>query len=74
MHQNTPNFNSHTHFGQLELLGGPLGGPNGFLASSGGFSEARALVFFLNVLYWPTTKFWGGFIVKFRFHPFINTP
>ena len=65
MHQNTPDFNSHTHFGQLRLLGGPLGGQNGFLASSGGFSDAIALVFFLNVLYRPTTKFWGGFIVKF---------
>ena len=52
-------------FGHLGHWGGPLGGQNGFLAESGGFSKARALVFFLNVLYWSTTKFWGGDNVKF---------
>ena len=65
MHENTPNYNSNMHFWPLGSLGGPLGGQNGFLAESGGFSEARALVFFLNVLYWSTTKFWGGDNVKF---------
>ena len=45
--------------------GGALGGQNVFLAGRGGFSEARAFIFFLNVLYWSTAKFWGGDIVKF---------
>ena len=65
MHQNTPNYNSNIHFWPPGFLGGALGGQNGFLAEPGGFSEARAFVFFLNVLYWSTTKFWGGDIVKF---------
>ena len=65
MHQNTPNYNSNIHFGPPGFLGGALGGENGFLAGPGVFSEARAFVFFLNVLYWSTTKFWGGDIVKF---------
>ena len=46
MHQNTPNYNSDTHFGQLSFLGGALGAQSGFWAVQGGFSEARALVFF----------------------------
>ena len=65
MHKNTPNYNSNIHFCPLGSLGGPLGGQNGFWAGPGGFSEARALIFFLNVLYWSTTKFWGGDNVKF---------
>ena len=65
MHQNTPNYNSNIHFGPPGFLGGALEGENGFLAGPGGFSEARAFIFFLNVLYWSTTKFWGGDIVKF---------
>ena len=60
MHQNDPNYNSNIHFGPPGFLGGALGGQNGFLAGRGGFSEARAFIFFLNVLYWSTTKFWGG--------------
>ena len=46
MHQNTPNYNSNIHFGPPGFLGGALGGENGFLAGPGGFSEARAFIFF----------------------------
>ena len=46
MHQNTPNYNSDTHFGQLSFLGGALGAQSGFWAVQGVFSKARALVFF----------------------------
>ena len=65
MYKNTPNYNFNYQSGHLGHLGGPLGGQNGLWAGQGGFSEARALVFFLNVLYWSTTKFWGGDNVKF---------
>ena len=73
MHQNTPNYNSDTHFGQLSFLGGGLGAQSGFWAEQGGFSEARALVFFSIVFYRSTEKVLGGGNVRFRFHPFINT-
>ena len=65
MHQNTQNYNSNTHFRQLWLLGGPWGGQNGFLAGPGGFSEARALVFFPSVFYWSTKEVLGGGNVRF---------
>ena len=45
MHQNTPNYNSDTYFGQLSFIGGALGAQSGFWAKQGGFSEARALFF-----------------------------
>ena len=63
MHQNTPNYNCDTHFGQFSFLGGAFGAQSGFWAVQGFFSEARALVLVL-----------GGGNVRFRFHPFINTP
>ena len=59
MHQNTPNYNSDTHFGQLSFLGGALGAQSGFWAVQGGFSEARALVFFLLFSIGPLKRFWG---------------
>ena len=46
MHQNDPNYNSNIHFGPPGFLGGALEGENGFLAGPGGFSEARAFIFF----------------------------
>ena len=54
MYQKTPNLNHNIHFRPPGFLGGPWGGQNGFWASPGCFSEARALVFFLNALYWST--------------------
>ena len=54
MHQNSQNFDSNIHFRPSGLFGGALGAQNGFWVSPGGKSEARALVFFLNALYWST--------------------
>ena len=59
MHQNTPNYNSDTHFGQLSFIGGALGAQSGFWAEQGGFSEARALVFFQLFFIGPLKRFWG---------------
>ena len=73
MHQNTPNYNSDIHFRPPGLLGGPWGAQNGFLASPGGYSEARAPIFFLSVLYWPIEQGWGGPEARFWFHLFIRT-
>ena len=65
MHQNTPNYNSDTHFGQLSFLGGALGAQSGFWAEQGGFSEARVLVFFSIVFYRSTEEVLGGGNVRF---------
>ena len=65
MHQKTPNLNHNIHFRPPGFLGGPWGGQNGFWASPGGFSEARALVFFLKAVYWSTKLFWGVPQVRF---------
>ena len=60
MHQNTPNYNSNIHFGPPGFLGGALGGQNGFLAGRGGFSEARAFIFFSKCLILAHYKVLGG--------------
>ena len=65
MHQNTPNYNSDTHLGQLSFIGGALGAQSGFWAEQGGFSEARALVFFPIVFYRSTEEVLGGGNVRF---------
>ena len=74
MHQNTQNYNSNTHFRQLWLLGGPSGGQNGFLAGPGGFSEARALVFFQVFSIGPLKRFWGVAMSDFDFTPLSIHP
>ena len=74
MHQNTPNFNSNIHFGPLWSLGVALEGQNLHWGVGGGFSEARALVFFLIILNWSIKEVLGGGMMIFRFHPFIYTP
>ena len=65
MHQNSQNFDSNIHFRPSGLFGGALGAQNGFWASPGGKSEARALVFFLNALYWSPKQAWGVSQVRF---------
>ena len=72
MHQNTSNYNSDIHFRPPGLLGGSWEGQNGFLASPGGYLEARAPIFFLSVLYWPIEQDWGGPEARFWFHLFIT--
>ena len=65
MHQNTSNFNSNIHFGPLGPVGGALEGENLQEGVVGGFSEARALVLFLNVLNWSIKEVLGGGLMIF---------
>ena len=65
MHQNTPNYNSNIHFGPLGSVGGALEGENLQEGVVGGFSEARALVLFLNVLNWSIQEVLGGGLMIF---------
>ena len=44
MHQNTPNFNSNTHFRPPEYPGGASGGQNLKMAVPGGYLEDRIWV------------------------------
>ena len=74
MHQNTPNYNSNTHSRQLSLLGGALGGLNGFWGDPGGFSEARALIFFQVFSIGPLKRFWGVAMSDFDFTPLSIHP
>ena len=74
MHQNTPSYNSNIHFEPLWPVGGALEGENLQEGVGGGFSEARALVLFLNVLNWSIKEVLGGGLMIFRFHLFIYNP
>ena len=65
MHQNTSNFNSNIHFGPLGPVGGALEGENLQEGVVGGFSEARALALFLNVLNWSIQEVMGGGLMIF---------
>ena len=65
MHQNTPNYNYNIHFGPLGSVGGALEGENLQEGVGGGFSEARALVLFLNVLNWSIQEVLGGGLMIF---------
>ena len=66
MHQNTPDFNSHTHFGQLWVTGGALGGPKWFFGKFRGFFGSESVGFFSKCLILAYYKvLGGGFIVKF---------
>ena len=65
MHQNTPNFNSNIDFGPLWSLGVALEGQNLHWGVGGGFSEARALVFFLIILNWSIKEVLGGGVMIF---------
>ena len=65
MHQNTPSYNSNIHFGPLGPVGGALEGENLQEGVVGGFSEARALVLFLNVLNWSIKEVLGGGLMIF---------
>ena len=67
MHKNTPNHNPNIHFWPLGSLGGALGGTKWFLGWSGGFFGSESVGFFLNVLYWSSTKFWGVTMSNFDF-------
>ena len=65
MHENTLNYNSNIHFGPLWSLGVALGGQNLHGGVVGGFSEARALVFFLIILNWSIKEVLGGGVMIF---------
>ena len=65
MHENTLNYNSNIHFGPLWSLGVALGSQNLHGGVVGVFSEARALVFLLNILNWSIKEVWGGFLMIF---------
>ena len=65
MHQNTPYYDPNIHFEPLGLLGGSLGGQNLQERVGGFFSEARALVLFLNVLNWSIQEVLGGGLMIF---------
>ena len=65
MHQNTPNFNSNIDFGPLWSLGVALEGQNLHVGVGGGFSEARALIFFLIILNWSIKEVLGGGMMIF---------
>ena len=65
MHHNTPNYNPNIHFGLLWLLGVAWEGQNLHGGLGGGFSEARALVLFLNVLNWSIQEVLGGGLMIF---------
>ena len=65
MHQNTPNFNSNIDFGPFWSLGVALEGQNLHWGVGGGFSEARALVFFLIILNWSIKEVLGGGVMIF---------
>ena len=58
----------------LGYWGGPWGGQNLQGRVGGGFSEARALVFFPNVLYRSIKEVLDGFLMIFLIHSFIDTP
>ena len=65
MHQNTSNYKSNIHLGPLGPLGGALEGENLQEGVGGVFSEARALVLFLNVLNWSIKEVLGGGLMIF---------
>ena len=65
MLQNTTNFNSNIHLGPLWPLGVALEGQNLHWGVGGGFSEARALVFFLIILNWSIKEVLGGGVMIF---------
>ena len=73
MHQKTPNLNHNIHFRPPGFLGGPWGGQNGFWASPGVFSEARALVFFLNAFILVHLTLLGGAPSQILTLPYYHT-
>ena len=65
MHQNTPNYNSDTYFGQLSFIGGGLGGSKWFLGRAGGFFGSESVGFFPIVFYRSTEEVLGGGNIRF---------
>ena len=60
MHQNSPNYNSKSHFGQLELPGGALGGQKVILLRPDFFLVESIWSFRQNTLYLSQVSGLGG--------------
>ena len=60
MHQNTPNYNSKTHFGLLGLPGGALGGQKVILLGPRFFLVKSMWSFRQNILYLSQVSGLGG--------------
>ena len=76
MHQNTPNYNSNTHFGPLWLPRGGLEGSKSNMAGAWFFLAKRVLFFAKHPKSIPGIRFGGSWtlVLTFGFYIVLTPP